>query len=49
MNVTTLPRTAARLEYAALRMPLTILERRIFVPFVAEEASARLSFEMALG
>jgi hypothetical protein len=49
MNLTTLPRAAAKLEYNALRMPLSILERRFIATRLSDDASLRLGFEKALG
>jgi penicillin-binding protein len=49
MNVLTLPKAAAALEYKALRLPATLLQRRVVVRFLAEDSALRLGFEKALG
>jgi hypothetical protein len=49
MNLITVPRTIAKLEYAAMRLPLNLIERRVFAHYLPEDAPIRLSFERALG
>jgi hypothetical protein len=49
MNVLTLPKTAAALEYKALRLPATLLEKQVVVRFLADDSALRLGFERALG
>jgi colicin import membrane protein len=49
MKVFTLPKHAAALEYRALRLPATVLEKRVVVRFLAEDSVLRLGFERALG
>jgi hypothetical protein len=49
MNVLTLPKAAATLEYKALRLPATLLETQVVVRFLAEDSALRLGFEKALG
>lgn len=49
MNVLTLPKAAAALEYKALRLPATLLERRVVVRFLAQDSAVRLGFEKVLG
>lgn len=49
MNVLTLPKAAAALEYKALRLPVTLIESQLVVRFLAEDSALRLGFERALG
>lgn len=49
MNLTTLPRGGVRLEYAALRLPLSLLDRGIIVRYLPEDAGLRVGFERILG
>src|SRR4051812_30851171 len=49
MKVLTLPKAAAALEYKALRLPATLLEKQVVVRFLAEGSTLRLGFERALG
>jgi hypothetical protein len=49
MKVLTLPKAAAALEYKALRLPATLLEKQVVVRFLAEDSALRLGFEKALG
>jgi len=49
MNVLTLPKAAAALEYKALRLPATLIESQVVVRFLAEDSALRLGFEKALG
>lgn len=49
MKVLTLPKAAAALEYKALRLPTTLLEKQVVVRFLAEDSALRLGFEKALG
>lgn len=49
MNVLTLPKAAATLEYKALRLPATLIESQVVVRFLAEDSALRLGFERALG
>lgn len=49
MNVLTLPRSAAALEYKALRLPATVLQSQVVVRFLDEDSALRLGFEKALG
>jgi hypothetical protein len=48
MNVLTVPRTVARLEYSALRLPLTLTENQVG-RLLEEDSALRLGFEKALG
>ncbi|MDT7537007.1 MAG: hypothetical protein QOI82_592 [Actinomycetota bacterium] len=48
MKVLTLPKAAAALEYRALRLPATLLEKQA-ARFLAEDSAVRLGFEKALG
>ena len=49
MNVLTLPRSVAALEYKALRLPATLLQTQVVVRFLEEDSKLRLGFEKALG
>ena len=49
MNVMTLPRSVAAIEYKALRLPATLLQSQVVVRFLDEESKLRLGFERALG
>ena len=49
MNVLTVPRTAAALEYRAFRLPATLLQTQILVRFLDEESTVRLGIERILG
>jgi hypothetical protein len=48
MNVLTLPRYVAALEYKAMRLPATLLQSQVAVLF-DEDSKVRLGFERALG
>ena len=49
MNVLTVPRTVAALEYKALRLPATVVETQVVARFLDEESPVRLAYEKALG
>ena len=49
MNLLTLPRTVAALEYKALRVPATLLQNQVVVRFLDEDSKLRLGFEKTLG
>ncbi|MCA1713303.1 MAG: hypothetical protein LC789_17340 [Actinobacteria bacterium] len=49
MNVLTVPRTVAALEYKALRFPATLLQSQVVVRFLDDDSKLRLGFEKALG
>jgi hypothetical protein len=49
MNVLTIPRAVAGAEYAALRLPLTVLESRVVSRYLEQDDRFRLGFEKALG
>jgi hypothetical protein len=49
VNVLTIPRTVIGAEYAALRLPLTVLETKVVGRYLEEESTFRLTFEKALG
>jgi hypothetical protein len=49
MNVLTLPRSVAAIEYKALRLPATLLQTQVVVRFLDEDSKLRLGFERALG
>ena len=49
MNVMTLPRSVAAIEYKALRLPATLLQSQVVGRFLDEESKVRLRFEKALG
>lgn len=49
MNVLTVPRTVAVLEYKALRLPATVVETQVVARFLDEESRVRLAYEKALG
>lgn len=48
MNLLTLPKAAASLEYRALRLPATLIETQV-ARFLADDSAVRLGFEKALG
>ncbi len=48
MNLTSVPRRVAELEYRAVRAPLAVLERRV-VTRLPRQAALRLRFEHLLG
>ena len=49
MNLTALPRSIARLQYAAVRLPFTVLDDRVVASYWGQGASVRLGFELFLG
>ena len=49
MNVLTLPRSVAVIEYKALRLPATLVQTQVIVRFLEEDSKLRLGFEKALG
>lgn len=49
MNLLTLPRTVAAIEYKALRLPATLLQSQVVVRFLEEDSKLRLGFEKTLG
>ena len=49
MNVLTLPRSVAAIEYKALRLPATLLQTQVVVRFLEQDSKLRLGFEKALG
>jgi hypothetical protein len=49
MGLTTVPRNIARLEYSAMRLPLTLLEEHVVARYWDDEAVLRLGFERFLG
>jgi len=49
MNLTTVPRNIAKLEYSAVRLPLTVLESRVFARYLPDESPIRLGLERFLG
>ncbi len=49
MNVLTIPRTAAALEYKVLRYPSQLIETKVVAVLLSEESSVRLAFERVLG
>jgi hypothetical protein len=49
MNVLTLPRTVAAIEYKALRLPATLLQKKVVVRFLEQDSKLRLGFEKTLG
>lgn len=49
MNVLTVPRTAAALEYKVLRYPSHLLETRVVATSLPEDSAIRLAFERVLG
>jgi hypothetical protein len=49
MKVLTVPRTAAALEYKALRLPAQVVEQRVVSRFLADDNAIRLGFERLLG
>ena len=49
MNLFTVRRSMAKLEYRAMRLPLALLEERVVARYWQEEAFFRLGFERFLG
>ena len=49
MGFTTVPRDIARLEYSAIRLPLTLLDEHVVARYWDDEAILRLGFEKFLG
>lgn len=49
MNVRTVPRAVATLEYSVLRLPLTLVQTQVVGRLFEEESSLRLGFEKAVG
>jgi hypothetical protein len=49
MSVTTVPRSIAKLEYSAVRLPFTVLEEHVVARYLDDEALLRLGFEHFLG
>jgi hypothetical protein len=49
MNVLSLPKAAVALEYKVLRLPATLIEKKVVVRFLTEESALRLGFEKVLG
>jgi len=49
VNVLTVPKRAAALEYSLLRLPATILQKQVVVRFLQDDSALRLGFERALG
>lgn len=49
MDLTTIPRQVGKLEYAAARLPFTLLEEHFVAPYWDDEAALRLAFEHFLG
>ncbi len=49
MDVLTVPKTIASLEYTALRLPLTLVETQVVARLFGEESGVRVGFEKALG
>lgn len=49
MNVLTLPRNAAALEYKVLRYPSQLIETRVVATLLSEDSTVRLAFERLLG
>jgi hypothetical protein len=49
VDLTALPRSIARLQYAAARLPFTVLDDRVVASYWGEGASVRLGLELFLG
>lgn len=49
MDPIAIPRSIARLQYAAVRLPFTILDERVVASHWGKGASVRLGFELCLG
>jgi hypothetical protein len=49
MGFSTIPRRVGKLEYAAVRLPFTLLEDHLVARYWDDEAALRLSFERFLG
>jgi hypothetical protein len=49
MGILTVPRRVAKIEYSAVRLPLSLLEKHVVARYADEEASVRLGFERLVG
>jgi hypothetical protein len=49
MKLSTLPSGVLRLEYAAVRFPLRVLDQRVFARYLSDDAPVRLGYERLLG
>jgi hypothetical protein len=49
MGILTVPRGVAKIEYAAVRLPLSLLEKCVVTRYADDEAPVRLGFERFLG
>jgi hypothetical protein len=49
MNLLTVPRKVASLQYGVARLPLTILEKNVVARYLGDEAPLRLTYERLLG
>ena len=49
MGLTAIPRRVGKLEYSAVRLPLTLLENHVVARYWDDEAALRLGFERFLG
>lgn len=49
MDVLTVPKSLVSLEYTALRLPLTFVQKQVVARFLEPESGTRLGFEKALG
>jgi hypothetical protein len=49
MGILTVPRRVAKIEYSAVRLPLSLLERHVVARYIDEEAPVRLGFERLVG
>ena len=49
MGLTAIPRRVGKLEYSAVRLPLTLLEDHVVARYWDDEAALRLGFERFLG
>jgi hypothetical protein len=49
MDPTAVPRSIAKVKYAAVRLPLTVLEERVVARHRGGGAFVRLGFELSLG
>jgi len=49
MNVLTIPKRAAALNYSLLRLPATLVQEQLVVRLLQDDSALRLGFERALG
>lgn len=49
MGILTVPRGVAKIEYAVVRLPLSLFEKHVVIRYVDDEAPVRLGFERFIG